>query len=267
MDEAGALGNDPRGFPQQRAQSPLAAHGVAANSPQRPERQQVAEILVGVGEHVLDDRLLGWTEHAELHEPPPRLEQVVPAQHARTPLGEVCPGQVELGHPVSVAPRPAAAHLALEHHHQIRVEAQHPVEALGAVDVGDLLGDLERLDVRRQEDAHEPPALHLTAGEVFLGGVDDVCGLHVHDAVGQLALGGLADRLQQRLAGEGNEPQHDHGGARELILVTARELEVGLEHVQVRIQGGALHDPHRLRRLSPCSAMALVPGSSHETPS
>ncbi len=32
-----------------------------------------------------------------------------------------------------------------------------------------------------------------------------------------------------------HEPQHDHRGARELILVAAPELAIGLEHVQVRI--------------------------------
>ena len=73
-------------------------------------------------------------------------------------------------------------------------------------------------------------------------------GLQVDRAVGQMALGALADLVQQRLAGERHEPQHDHRRARELVLVAAPEIAVGLEHVQVGVRGDALdsapvHDP------------------------
>ena len=131
MHEPDALGHEPGRFAQQRAQPPLAPHRVGADAPQRAERQQVAEVLVGVGEQVLHQRPLGGGEHAELDQAPPRLEQVVPAQHARAPLREAR-AEVELADAVAVAPRPAGADLALEQHHQLGVEAQHAVEALVA---------------------------------------------------------------------------------------------------------------------------------------
>ena len=89
MHEPDALGLDPGGFAQQRAQTPLAPRGVFADAAQAAEREQFGEVLVGVGEDVLDQRLLGRGEHADLDQPPPRLEQVVPAQQAGAPLGEV----------------------------------------------------------------------------------------------------------------------------------------------------------------------------------
>jgi hypothetical protein len=165
----------------------------------------------------------------------------VPAQHARAPLAKDRPVEVQLGRAVPVAPRPAAAHLALEHHHQVGIEAQHPVEALSAVGLGYLLGEVERLCVRREEHTHQPSPPHLATRGAFLGRVDDVRRLHVHDAVREAALRGLADRLQKRLARERDEPQHDHRGARQLVLVPARQIAIGLEQVQVGVGGRALH--------------------------
>ncbi len=112
--ETHALRLQPRRFAQQRAQPPLAPHGVGADAPQRAERQQVAEVLVGVGEQVLHQRPLGGGEHRQLHEAPPRLQKVVPAQHAGAPLGEARAAEVELADAVPVAPGPAGAHLALQ---------------------------------------------------------------------------------------------------------------------------------------------------------
>ena len=107
---------------------------------------------------------------------------------------------------MTIAPRPAAANLALEHHHKIRVEAKHTVKALIVLGVGDVFGELERLCVRGQEDTHQASPLHRAVRQVFLGGIDQVGGLHVHDAVRQLALRGLADRTQQRLARQRHQP-------------------------------------------------------------
>ncbi len=191
-----ALRLQARRFAQQRAQPPLAPHGVGADAPQRAERQQVAEVLVGVGEQVLHQRPLGGGEHRQLHQAPPRLQQVVPAQHAGAPLREARAAEVELADAVPVAPRPAGAHLALQEHDQLGVEAQHAVEALPAAGVFDLAVALRRFGVGREEHAHQAPALDLSAGGALLGGVDDVRCLHVHRAVGQLALRGLPDRAQ-----------------------------------------------------------------------
>jgi hypothetical protein len=203
----------------------------------------VREVLVGVGEHVLYERALGGGQDAELDQPPPRLQQVVPAQHTGAPLRETRAAEVELADAVAVAPRPAGADLALQQHHELGVKAQHTVEALPAARVADLAVGLGRFGVGGQKDRDQPPALDLPAGGALLGGVDDVGRLHVHGAVGQLALRGLADRPQQRLAGERHEPQHDHRGARELILVRAPEVPVGVEDVQVRVGSGAVHSP------------------------
>jgi hypothetical protein len=142
---------------------------------------------------------------------------------------------------MAVAPGPFAAHLALQQHHQLGVEAQHAVKALTAIGVGDLIGDLRRLEVRRQEHAHQATPPHPAARRAFLRRIDEMRGLQVDRAVRQMALGKLSDLVQQRLAGERHEPQHDHRRARQLILVAAPEIPVGLEHVQVRIRGDALH--------------------------
>ena len=155
--------------------------------------------------------------------------------------------EVELGDAVAVAPRPARADLALDEHDELGVEAQDAVEALAAVGVGDLAGRLLGFGVGRQEDADEALAPDLAAGGALLGGVDDVGRLHVDGAVRQFALRALADRAQQRLAGERHEAQDDHRGARELVLVRAPELAVGLEDVQVRVGASRCPSlkPHR----------------------
>ncbi len=198
---------------------------------------------MGVDEHVLHERTLGGGQDAELDQSPPRLQQVVPAQHAGAPLREAGAAEVELADAMAVAPRPAGADLALQQHHKLGVEAQHTVKALPAARVAHLPVGLGRFGVGGEEDRDQPPALDLSAGGALLGGVDDVRGLHVHGAVGQFALGGLADRPQQRLARERHEAQDDHRGPCELVLVRAPELPVGVENVQVRVGSGAVHSP------------------------
>ncbi len=182
----------------------------------------------------------------------------MPAQQARSPLGEVHPAEVDLGDAMPVALGPAPADLALDQHDQLGIEAQHAIEALSAIRVGDLFVDLLRLEVGRQEDAHQPAALHrLAARGPFLGGIDDMRGLQVDRAVGQLALRALPDLAQQRLARERHEPQHDHRSPRQLVLVAAPEVAIGLEHVQVRVRSDALHDLSTLRS-SPRRSLSMV---------
>ncbi len=217
-------GCDAGGFAQQRAQSPLAPGGVGADAAQAAEREQVAEVLVGVAEHVLHQRVLGGGEHPDLGQSPPRLEQVVPAQHAGAPLREAHAAEVQLGDAMPL--RLAHLRQTLLSSSTTRSGSKRSTpsnrwpRSVSVTSSHDLRG----LEVGRQEHAHQAPALDLAVGRAFLGGIDEVGGLQVDRAVGQMALRRLADLVQQRLAGEGHEPQHDHRRARELVLVAAPQI-------------------------------------------
>ncbi len=85
-------------------------------------------------------------------------------------------------------------------------------------------------------------------------------GLQIDRTVRQAALRALADLVQQRLAGERHEPQHDHRGARQLVLVAAAQIPVGLEHVQVGIRRDALHSAaaHHLALPPPTRCQSIM---------
>ena len=143
-------------------------------------------------------------------------------------------------HAMSVALGPFAADLALEQHDQLRVEAQHPVEALAAVGVGH--GPRRSPAARsRASGTRSPAAPAGPCRSTRLPRRDRRDGRPAGRSCSRAdrLCERLADLVQQRLAGEGHEPQHDHRGARELILVATSEIAVGLEHVQVGVRGDA----------------------------
>ena len=154
-----------------------AARGSSPTRRRLPNGSRCGEVLVGVGRAgPADQRLLGGAEHAELDQPPPRLEQVVPAQHARAPLARsATPPRLSSATRWPLRRAQRRADLALEQHDELGVEAQHAVEALAAIGVARPRGSAPRGSESGVRNTLTSRSRWTSpSAALFLGGVDDV---------------------------------------------------------------------------------------------